>query len=81
MKTYSTEDAATKLNISVVTLRRWIQANKIDFFKIGKLYRFTEDALKPFCNPNAKNNIQDVIFFNKNKKIDVIEPVPKLGKG
>ncbi len=48
---YTYEEAAEKLKISEVTLRRFVSQKKIRCLKIGRSVRFTDkilmDALKP----------------------------------
>jgi len=45
---YSIPETASKLRISIVTLRRLISRSKISFKRIGKKYYFTNEDLETF---------------------------------
>jgi excisionase family DNA binding protein len=74
--TYSTEEAAKELNVSIVTLRRWIKNNQISFHRLGKLFRFTkEDLQSQFKSNIVKNNTHndDVLLHDDVIKQDAIK--------
>ncbi len=48
LKAYTVAEAAPQLNLSIQTLRRYINTGKITGRKIGVTYYVTEDALKAF---------------------------------
>lgn len=49
-RAYSTKDAAAQLGISVSTLRRFLRAGVISFFRVGPRIRFSSDEIERFGN-------------------------------
>ena len=49
-KAYSTKDAAIQLGISVSTLRRFLRAGVISYFRVGPRIRFSADEIERFGN-------------------------------
>lgn len=47
---FTTKEAAEYLEISEITLRRWIKAGKIPFKRMGRNLLFDVDELKSFKN-------------------------------
>ena len=43
---YTTTEIATKLNVSVPTIRKWVLNDKIPYKKFGKLVRFKIEEIK-----------------------------------
>lgn len=49
---------AKELNISVITVRRYIKSGKLRAKRIGKEYRVLQSDLNNFINPSESNNFQ-----------------------
>ena len=49
-KLYSVKEVASILNVSVSAVRKWILEKKINYKKIGKLIRFTDEDVENFVN-------------------------------
>jgi len=49
---------AKELNISVITVRRYIKLRKLRAKKIGKEYRVLRSDFNNFINPSEPNNFQ-----------------------
>lgn len=62
-------ELAEKLKVHPVTIRRYVQNNKIPYLKVGKSVRFTQEHVDEFiesCSMNSKpndgeNGVTDVI--------------------
>ena len=52
MTLYTVLELSKLLDVTEVTLRRYIKEGKIHAKKIGGAYHISEDALKDFSNPN-----------------------------
>jgi excisionase family DNA binding protein len=42
------KEAADYLKVSPMTIRRWLDANLLDFVRIGREYRIVQDSLPKF---------------------------------
>jgi excisionase family DNA binding protein len=51
---YSLKDAAKKLNVAVITMRRWVQSGSIDYKKVGKQYRVSDEDINNFVVSQKK---------------------------
>ena len=47
---YTLKDLAALLEVSVITLRSYIEQGRLQATKIGRSYRVTEEALKAFLD-------------------------------
>jgi excisionase family DNA binding protein len=52
---YSIKEAAEKLTVSEITLRRIIYRGEINYHKIGKIYRLTEDDIACYIKSIKKS--------------------------
>lgn len=53
-KFYTIEEIAELLRVSYLTVFRWIQANKLSAYKIGKRYRIEISDLNKFLESSKK---------------------------
>jgi len=53
-KFYTIEEIAELLRVSYLTVFRWIQANKLSAYKIGKRYRIEISDLNKFLENSKK---------------------------
>lgn len=49
------KEVAEILRVDPLTVNRWIQANKLKAFKIGKLWRIKEEDLKQLIEEGENN--------------------------
>lgn len=49
-KIYNAREAAEYMRVSRVTLYRMIEKGQIRCFRIGSIYRFTEEQIREFIN-------------------------------
>jgi excisionase family DNA binding protein len=47
-KLISLQQAAVTLSVTEGTIRRWIKSGKLKAYKLGKLWRITEDEIQNF---------------------------------
>lgn len=47
----TTEDVASRLNVTPETVRRMCRTNKWQAVKVGRLYRFTEEQYQAIISP------------------------------
>lgn len=52
---YTTEEIATKLKLNIMTIYRYIKADKLKVYKIGKEFRIERSEFERFMN-KAKTN-------------------------
>jgi DNA binding domain, excisionase family len=55
-KIYNAKEAAAYLRISKVTLYGLVEDGKIHCFRIGRIYRFTEDQIQAFIDSGGSLN-------------------------
>ena len=55
IKFYTIKEAAPILNVSEITLKRWLLAGKVKGQKIGRKWAISEDNLKAFINAGASH--------------------------
>lgn len=60
-RAYSTKDAAAQLGISVSTLRRFLRAGVISFFRVGPRIRFSSDEIERFGNVVNLKEAADIL--------------------
>lgn len=60
-RAYSTKDAAAQLGISVSTLRRFLRAGVISFFRVGPRIRFQADEIERFGNVVNLKQAADIL--------------------
>lgn len=48
------EEAARALGVSQEHLRRWCRTKRINFFRLGQRYRFTDEHLVAFLRLNSR---------------------------
>lgn len=53
---YNVKEAAAYLRISKVTLYGLVDEGKIHCFRIGRIYRFTEEQIQAFIDCGGTNN-------------------------
>ena len=59
LKTYTTEEVQDILKVTRRTLYRYIKAGQIKCIKLGREYRFTEEAVKEFLERGTRPNYLD----------------------
>lgn len=62
-KIYSVEQAAEMLDISPLTLAKWLRAGKIRGVKIGRLWRIPDSALDEIAQSGTRRGIKPVSKF------------------
>lgn len=50
---YNLKDLAAQLDVSVATLRSYIEQGRLQAIKVGRSYRVTEEALKTFLRSSS----------------------------
>jgi excisionase family DNA binding protein len=50
------KDVAERLQISLVTLSKWVKEGKIKAYKIGRIVRFKADEIDRFLEPLSRKN-------------------------
>ena len=50
---YSLKDLAEKLDVSVATLRSYVEQGRLRAIRVGRSYRVTEEALKAFLQSSS----------------------------
>lgn len=60
-RAYSTENAAKQLGISVSTLRRFLKAGVIAYFRVGNRIRFSSDEIERFGNVVNLREAADIL--------------------
>ena len=59
--TYSENEAAQYLSISVSTIRRWRRAGTgPDFYRIGKVLRYRQEALERYVELNTRQQTPNI---------------------
>lgn len=62
---FTKETLAIKLNVSIPTINRLIKAKKIEYVKVGKSVRFSNDSLKDYLE-SATMKVQVQANFKTN---------------
>lgn len=53
---YTAQELANKLRVNIMTIYRYIKADKIKAYKLGKEFRIEKKEYKDFLNKCAGNN-------------------------
>lgn len=53
-KFYTIEEVASLLKVSYITVFRWIKADKLSAYKVGKQYRIDNQDLNKFLDNSKK---------------------------
>ena len=53
---YTIQEVADTLKVAYLTVYRWIQDSRIQAYKMGKQYRFSESELSRFIKNSKYNN-------------------------
>lgn len=55
---YTTIDVAERLGVSPNTIRKWFATGRLRGVKVGRLVRFTEEAVEDFINEEGQHDGQ-----------------------
>ncbi|MFO0852266.1 MAG: helix-turn-helix domain-containing protein [Gemmataceae bacterium] len=51
---YTLSDTAALFDVSLATVKRWVQAGRLDVRKFGGCSRITADSIRTYANLNTK---------------------------
>lgn len=58
-KIYNAQEAAEYMRVSRVTLYRMVEKGQIRCFRIGSIYRFSEEMIREFINTGGTRSLSD----------------------
>lgn len=58
-------DVAERLNVSVKTVRRWIESGKLEGYKFGKDYRIQQESFNRFIEESKVAPMESIHCDNK----------------
>ena len=65
---YTIKELAPKLKVSELTIRRYLESGKLTGFKVGKVWRITQNSVDNFISENTKTGEQDDRIHLQNNK-------------
>ena len=54
MKIYTVKGLALEFKVSELTIRRYLETGKLIGFKVGRVWRITQDSVDNFISENTK---------------------------
>ena len=54
MKIYTVKSLALEFKVSELTIRRYLETGKLIGFKVGRVWRITQDSVDNFISENTK---------------------------